>query len=122
MKVGLPLEEIRRRLSWVDFLAPLSEDELDALLRRSDFLGLEAGQERAVGAEEQAEQMLLLVDGQLQVFVTSPAGRELTLSVLASGSVVASTGLVARWARDICIRALEPSVVCRLERSDLEAL
>lgn len=116
------MQEIRRRLSWVDFLAPLSEDELDALLRRVNFLGLEAGQGHAIGAEEQAERMLLLIDGQLQVFVMSPSGRELTLSVLASGSVVASTGLVARWARDVCIRALEHSVVCRLERSDLEAL
>ena len=116
------MEEIRRRLSWVDFLAPLSEQELDNLLRRANFLRLEEGQEHTICAEEQAERMLLLVDGQLQVFVVSPSGRELTLSVLASGSVVASTGLVARWARDVCIRALEPSVVCRVARQDLEAL
>ena len=116
------MEEIRRRLSWVDFLEPLSEDELNALLRRANFLRLEEGQEHTIGAEEQAERMLLLVDGQLQVFVVSPSGRELTLSVLASGSVVASTGLVARFARDVCIRALEPSVVCRVGRQDLEEL
>ncbi len=35
---------------------------------------------------------------------------------------VASTGLLTRWVRDMRIRALEPSVVCRLERADLEAL
>src|SRR3712207_3819640 len=122
MKVGLPMEEIRRRLSWVDFLTPLSEDEMDALLRRASFLRLEEGQEHTIGAEEQAERMLLLVDGQLQVFVMSPSERELTLSILTSGSVVASTGLVARWARAVCIRALEPSVVCRVARQDLEAL
>jgi CRP/FNR family transcriptional regulator, cyclic AMP receptor protein len=122
MNTELPMVEIRRRLSWVDFLAPLSKDELDALVQRADFLRLEEGQERTIGAEEQAERMLLLVAGQLQVFVLSPSGRELTLSVLASGSVVASTGLVARWARNVCIRALEPSVACRVERADLEAL
>jgi CRP/FNR family cyclic AMP-dependent transcriptional regulator len=122
MKVGLPMKEIRRRLSWVDFLEPLSEDELDALVQRADFLRLEEGQEHTISAEEQAERMLLLVEGQLQVFVVSPSGRELTLSVLASGSVVASTGLVARFARDVCIRALEPSVVCRVARADLEEL
>jgi hypothetical protein len=32
MKDDLPMEEIRRRLSWVDFLAPLSEHKLDDLL------------------------------------------------------------------------------------------
>ena len=33
-----------------------------------------------------------------------------------------STGLVPRWARDLHIRALEASLVCRVEREDLEAL
>ena len=119
---GLPLEEMRRRLSWVEFLAPLSEDELDGLLRRASFLRLQEGEEHTIGAQEQSERMLLLVDGQLQVYVVAPSGRELTLSVLTSGSAVASTGLVARWARDVCTRALEPSVVCQVERKDLEAL
>ena len=68
----LTLEEMKRRLSWVDFLAPLSEEELDGLLLRATFLRLEEGDERTIGAEEQAEQMLLLVDGQLQVYVISP--------------------------------------------------
>jgi CRP/FNR family transcriptional regulator, cyclic AMP receptor protein len=122
MRARLPVEELRRRLSWVEFLAPLSEDELDSLLRRANFLRLEEGEEHVIGAEEQSERMLLLVDGQLQVYVVAPSGRELTLSALTSGSAVASTGLVARWARDVCIRALEPSVVCRVERKDLEAL
>jgi CRP/FNR family transcriptional regulator, cyclic AMP receptor protein len=122
MRARLPTQEIRRRLSWVDFLVPLSKDELDDLLRRADFLRLEKGEHRVVGPEEQAERMMLLLDGQLQVYVMSPSARELTLSVLAGGSVVASMGLVARWARDVCIRALEPSVVCRIDREDLEAL
>ena len=116
------MEEMKRRLSWVDFLAPLSEDELDDLLRRADFLWLEEGEERTIGPEEQAERMLLLVEGQLQVYVLTPSGHELTLSVLASGSAVGVTGLVARWARDVCIRALEASVVCCVSQQDLEAL
>jgi len=122
IRANLPTEEIKRRLSWVDFLAPLSEDELDGLLRRASFLRLEEGEVRDISAEEQSERMLLLVDGQLQVYVMAPSERELTLSVLTSGSAVASTGLVARWARDVCIKALEPSVVCCVDRKDLEAL
>jgi CRP/FNR family cyclic AMP-dependent transcriptional regulator len=118
----LPMVEIKRRLSWVDFLAPLSEEQLDDLLLRAGFVRLEEGEELVVGPEEQAERMVLLVAGQLQVYMMSPSERELTLSVLASGSVVASTGLVPRWARELHIRALEASVVCRLEREDLEAL
>ncbi len=118
----MPMEEIRRRLSWVDFLEPLSEEELEALVRRANFVRLEEGQERVVGPEEQAEWMLILVAGQLQVFMMSPSERELTVSVLASGSTVDATGLVPRWARNLHIRALEPSVVCRIGREDLEGL
>jgi CRP/FNR family cyclic AMP-dependent transcriptional regulator len=123
MHTVLPTEEIRRRLSWVDCLAPLSEEELDALVRRADFVRLEAGSVLVVGPEEHGERMLLLVEGQLQVYeVSLSSGREHTLSVLASGSPVAGTGLVARWTRDLHLRALEPSIVCRIDRKDLENL
>ena len=123
MNADLPMGEIKRRLSWVDFLAPLSEGELDDLVGGASFVRLEAGEELVVGHEEQAERMLLAVAGQLQVYeVALSSGRELTLWVLASGSPVGATGLVPRWVRNLHIRALEPSVVCRIERQDLEAL
>jgi CRP/FNR family transcriptional regulator, cyclic AMP receptor protein len=117
------MREIRRRLSWVGFLEPLSEEELDALVRSASFVRLQEGEVLTVDSEEQAERMLLVVAGQLQVYELALAtGRELTLSVLASGSPVASTGLVPRWVRDLHIRALESSVICRISRRDLEEL
>jgi CRP/FNR family transcriptional regulator, cyclic AMP receptor protein len=117
------MREIRRRLSWVGFLEPLSEEELDALVRSASYVRLEEGEVLVVGPEEQAERMLLPVAGQLQVYeVALGSWHEHTLSVLTSGSAVASTGLVPRWVRDLHVRALEPSVVCRVERKDLEAL
>jgi CRP/FNR family transcriptional regulator, cyclic AMP receptor protein len=123
MHDDLPMVEIKRRLSWVDFLTPLSEAQLDdLLLRRADFLRLRGGEELVLGPEEQAERMVLLVAGQLQVYVMSPSERELTLSVLSGGSAVASTGLVPRWTRELHIRALEASVVCRIKREELEGL
>jgi CRP-like cAMP-binding protein len=124
MNHGLPMKELRRRLSWVGFLEPLSEEELDALVRGASFVRLDEGEVLVAGPEEQAERMLVLVAGQLQVYkVSLSMGRELTLSVLADGSPVAATGLVPRWVRDLHVRALEPSsVVCRVEREDLEAL
>ncbi len=123
MNAELPMVEIRRRLSWVDFLTPLSEEELEALVRRASFVRLEEGEVLIVAPEEQAERMLLLVAGQLQVYeVSLSSGREHTLSVLTSGSAVLATGLVPRWVRNLHIRALEPSVVCRVDREDLEGL
>jgi hypothetical protein len=73
------MREIRRRLLWVEFLFPLSEKEMGALLRDARFVSLEEGNVLAVGPEEHAEWMLLVVAGQLQVFERSLAsGRELT--------------------------------------------
>ena len=119
MDAELPMREIKRRLSWTDFLAPLSEEELDNLLRRASFARLEEGEVLVVGPEEQAERMLLAVAGQLQVYeIALSSGRELTLWVLASGAPVGTTGLVPRWTRDLHIRALEPSVVCRIDQKE----
>ena len=118
----LPMEEIKRLLSWVGFLEPLSEDELEGLVGHAGFLRLGDGEELILGPGQQGESMLILVVGQLQVYVVSPSERELTLQVLGSGSVVGATGLAARAGRDLRVRALEPSLVCRVDRADLEAL
>jgi 3-polyprenyl-4-hydroxybenzoate decarboxylase len=99
----LPMVEIKRRLSWVDFLAPLSEERLDDLLRRAGFVRLKEGEELVIGPEEQAERMLLLVAGKLQVHVMSPSEREHTLSVLTSGSVVVRL-------RALCLVGLETCI------------
>ena len=41
MDADLPMAEIMRSLSWVDFLAPLSESELEDLVRGASFVRLE---------------------------------------------------------------------------------
>ncbi len=123
MNADLPMEEIRRRLSWVVFLEPLTESEREDLLRGASLVRLEEGEVLVVGPEEQAERMLLVLEGQLQVSeVALGSGREHTLWVLASGSAVSVTGLVPRWVRELHIRALESSLVCRLEREEVEGV
>jgi CRP/FNR family transcriptional regulator len=122
-KVELPLREIRRRLSWVEFLSPLSEAEMATLLRGANFVRLEGGEEMVVGPREHAERMLLVVAGQLQVFeVSLSSEREFTLSVTGDGAAVGATGLVPRWTRDLHLRALESSLVCCVGCEDLEVL
>src|SRR5829696_8379929 len=120
MNTDLPMREIRRRVSWVEFLSPLSEAEMVALLRNASFLRLEEGKELVVAPEEHAEWMLV-VAGQLQVYECSlRSGRELTLWVSGDGEVVCVTGLVPRWTRELHLRALETSLLCRVGREALE--
>jgi CRP/FNR family transcriptional regulator len=123
MNTDLPMREIRRRLSWVGFLSPLSEAEMVTLLRGASFVRLEEGDEMVVGPQEHAERMLVVVAGQLQVFeVSLSSEREFTLSVVGDGAAVGATGLVPRWTRDLHLRALESSLVCGVGREDLEAV
>src|SRR5215213_1341923 len=121
MNTDLPMREIRRRLSWVEFLSPLSEAEMVALLRNASFLRLEEGKELVVAPEEHAEWLLVVVAGQLQVYERSlRSGRELTLWVSGDGETVGVTGFVPRWTRELHLRALEPTLLCRVGRRALE--
>ena len=121
MKTDLPMREIRRRLSWVEFLSPLSEGEMVTLLRDARFERLEEGKELVVDPEEHAEWMLVVVAGPLQVYQRSlNSGREMTLWVSGDGEAVCVTGLVPRWTRELHLRALEPSLMCRVGRQALE--
>ena len=121
MKTDLPMREIKRRLLWVEFLSPLSEAEMVTLLGDARFDHLEEGKVLVVGPEEHAAWMLVVVAGQLQVYERSlRSGRELTLWVSGDGEAVCVTGLVPRWTRELHLRALETSLLCRVERRALE--
>ena len=123
VRTDLPIREIRRRLSWVEFLEPLSEEELATLLRGARFVHLEEDEELVVGPEEHAEWMLLVVAGQLQVYQRSlRSGCEMTLWVSGDGEAVCVTGLVPRWTRELHLRALESTLVCRVGREALEGV
>ena len=115
-------KELQRFLSWVPFLEPLSEDERAWLALRLTFTTLEAGETFVVAPEEHAQRMVLLLRGQLQVYEMDPSGRELTLAVLEGGQSVGATGLVPRTPRELCVRVLEPALLCYLKRGDLERL
>ncbi len=115
-------EELAQLLSWVEFLEPLSEEEQGWLARRLSFSNLEAGETFLVGPEEHAQRMVVVLRGQLQVYESDPSGKELALAVLEGGASVGATGLVPRAPRELCARALEPSLLCYLEQENLERL
>jgi len=114
------IEEIKRFLSLVGFLEPLSEHDLGEIARGAEYVRLDEDEALVVGAEEHGERMLLLLDGQAQIYETDPSGRELTLAVLEYGVPVGATGLVSRRMREMRVRALEPSLFCRVQSRDLD--
>jgi CRP/FNR family transcriptional regulator len=121
MKTDLPMREIRRRLLWVEFLSPLADAEMAALLWDARFESLKEGEEIVVGPEEHAEWMLVVVAGQVQVYERSlRSGREMTLWVSGDGEAVGVTGLVPRWTRELHLKAIEHTLLCRVGREALE--
>ena len=119
---GPSAEELERLLAWVPFLEALSEGERSWLAARLALATLEEGDTFLVGSEEHAERMVLVLDGQLQVYEEDPSGREWTLAVLEGGASVGATGLVPRTPRELRARALVPALLGWLERGDLEGL
>jgi len=117
---GHSTEELQRLLSLVNFLGPLSADALSELARSVRCTSIQAGEDFIVGPEEHGEWMLLLVRGQVQVCEIDTSGRELTLAVPEYGLPIGATGLAPRQLREVRVRALEPSLICRLHRQDLE--
>jgi CRP/FNR family transcriptional regulator len=115
-------EEPRALFCWVPFLEPLSEEEQAWLAERLSYISLEKGETFSVAPEEHTERMVVVLSGQLQVYESDPSGRELILAVLEGGASVGATGLVPRVAGELCVRALEPSLLCYLEQEDLQRL
>ena len=119
---NLSAEELQQLLSLVGFLEPLSEGALRELARHAPCTRIEAGEAFVVGPEEHGEQMLLLLRGQVQIYEADPSGRELTLAVPEYGVPIGATGFASRRMREMHVRALRPSLVCRLHRRDLEEI
>ena len=120
MAENVLVEERDRLLALVDILEPLPSGEIEHLAARHSFVHLEAGE--CLALEENQRSLFLLASGRVRVYDPDPAGQELTISVIDSGTVVGQTGFAARVRRALRAQALEPSLVFRLGWEDFEDL
>ena len=118
--VGSLVEELRRLLSWVDVLEPLSDEELGALAARCSVDRLD-GPELFVGPEEHADRMVLLLSGRVLTYEAGPQSRKPVFTVTEAGTLLGATGLV-RHSQGVYVQPLEPSLVCYVRRRDFEDL
>lgn len=114
-------EEEARFLSEVDILEPLSREELDKLARSLPDTRLEEGEFLYV-PQERGENLFVLKEGRVRVYRTDLEGRELTLEVVREGTVLGEMSLGPRRLRMAYARAVEPSLVARLRRAELDDL
>jgi CRP/FNR family cyclic AMP-dependent transcriptional regulator len=115
--------ERERLLARVDILQPVSQEEVRALARCSDFTRLDARDAPIlVTAEEHAERLLLLLEGRVRVYEEGFSGRQLTVSVVEGGTLVGATGFVFCRPWGLRVEVLESSTICGVRRKTFEEL
>src|SRR3712207_2295480 len=114
------MEELKRLLSLVDILEPLSDEELRALAARCTAVRLDDN-ELLVGPQEYANHVLLLLSGRVLTYEAGPQVRKPVVTVTEAGTFLGAAGLV-RCSQGVYVQPLESSLVCYLRRQDFEAL
>lgn len=106
-------------LSLVDILEPLSEEELRELAERCPDIHLRSGED-FYRLEEHNGGLFLIKEGRVRVYLTTAAGKEATLDLLGSGTVLWARRLELVDAHAVHAQAVEPSVLAFLRREDLD--
>jgi CRP/FNR family cyclic AMP-dependent transcriptional regulator len=119
--MAMSLKEEMRLLSMVDFLGPLSEEEMEDLAKRTPDTYLEH-EDILYTPKEGTERLFILQKGRVQLYEVNGEGDEITLSVVEDGNVFGEMALTAQSLKGLYVRAITPSTVVSLRREDLEHL
>ena len=114
-------ERLMNLLSLVDVLEKLSEEELRELAQRCAIISLRAEQE-FYRPEEHDGGLFLILEGHVRVYLTYPVGKETTLELLTSGTVLWAHGLELVGEQGVHAQAFEPTTLAFVVREDFERL
>ena len=105
------MEELVGLLATVDVLETLPPQELRGLASSSSLDRLQRRETMAVGPQEHARRMMLLLEGRARLYEPGPRGHRMTVAVAEAGTVAGVAGLSER-PRGLRVEALTPSVLC----------
>ena len=120
----MPTQEERRAklMSLVDVLEPLSEEELRMLARRCADISVPDGEE-FYRPDRHDGGLFFVLEGSVRVYLlTTPAGKEVTLTLLGSGTALWARRLELVDGDAVHARAVGPTALAFLEREDLDRL
>jgi CRP/FNR family transcriptional regulator, cyclic AMP receptor protein len=117
----MPLHEQIRLLSMVDIFEPLSPDEVESLAQRAPDVHCQTGQ-IFVTPWDEGEKLRVLKTGRVQIYRLAPDGEEIILSVVEAGNIFGEMALTGQQLSGVYARAMTPSVICSITRSDLEQI
>jgi CRP/FNR family cyclic AMP-dependent transcriptional regulator len=116
---AMPEERRLKLLSLVDVLEPLSEEELKDLAERCTNISLQGG-DGFYRPELHDGGLFLILEGRVRVYHTAPAGKETTLDLLGSGTVLWARSMELTSGQVVHAQAVGPSVLAFLGREGLE--
>jgi len=105
-----------RKLSGVDFLEPLSEEELEELLTRSPEKHYRPKEIFSTPYEED-DRIFVVTEGRVRIYKLGPEGREQTLTEIGEG-----TGFMAQRLRGSYAQALVPTTILALSEEETKRL
>lgn len=117
--MAMPEEQRMKLLSQVDVLEPLSEEVLRELAQRCSYSFLQSG-ESFYRPDLHDGGLFLILEGRVRVYLISSAGKEVTLDLLGSGTVLWARRLQLVDDQAVHTQAIEPAVVAFMGREDLD--
>ena len=115
------MPDLGAELAQVSLFAGLDPAELNALARHAFVRRLSRGQILFTEGEP-SEHMYLVRSGRLRVYVASPRGEELVLSVVGPGESLGELSIIDRQPRSATVDALEPAELIALAGNDARDL
>src|SRR5215207_3928990 len=117
--VAVREEREAKLLSLVDVLEPLSEEELRDLAQRCPDISLQDGED-FYRPQQHDGGLFLIKEGRVRVYLIASAGKEVTLDLLGSGTVLWARRLELVDGHAVYAQAVQPTVLAFMGREDLD--
>lgn len=116
--------EAQRKLEYlaaVDIFRDLQPVEIEEINRATAMVTCQAGK-LFYSPNESGEVLFILKKGRVQIYRMSSEGRKLALGTLEAGTVFGEMGLLGQGMYDAYAEAIEDSLLCVMNRRDVEKL
>jgi CRP/FNR family cyclic AMP-dependent transcriptional regulator len=119
--MAMSKERLVKLLSLVDVLEPLTEEELRELPQQCAVISLRRTEDFYRHPQHDGG-LFLILEGHVRVYLTTLAGKQVTLELLVSGTVLWARELELVDDQNVHAQAVEPSVLAFMGREALERL
>ncbi len=108
-------------ISKLDIFRDLSDEEVEQVEAMVRMIDCKAGHV-FFSPDEKVEVLYMLKKGKVQIYTINQDGRRLIIDTLGPGTFFGEMSLTAQSMQESFAEAIEDSLICVLDRSDIEAL